>query len=151
MSSKTGFHGLTKETCIHCHSDHKGRENDTTEISESDFDHRLTGYKLEGKHADLKCAQCHTDQRTDKRTRKGATHYFGTSTNCAQCHKKDDVHHFHGKWAKLDCNKCHGLDSWKSKEAAFDHARDGHFTLEGSHANLKCAKCHKEESTFGRS
>ena len=143
VSSKKGFHGLTKETCIHCHSDHKGRENDTTRVDEKSFDHAVTGYKLEGKHAELKCEKCHTGKRTKKTTRKTETHYFGAKSTCLECHKKDDIHHFTGNWAKFDCGKCHGLKSWK-ENVKFDHAHDTNFALEGKHAELKCEKCHKD-------
>ena len=141
LEKKLGFHGLAKKTCIECHSDHKGRDFDSTLIDEKKFDHDLTGYKLEGKHHDIKCAECHKTKRNKKPIRPKDTHYLGAATTCVSCHKKDDVHYFKNDWAKKDCNACHGLGSWK-KDIKFDHEKDGKYKIEGKHTELKCAECH---------
>ncbi len=142
VSAKTGFHGLATKTCIECHSDHKGRAYDSTFVDQKTFDHNLTGYKLEGKHATLKCSECHKTNRSEMATRKTDIKYLGAQTKCAQCHRKDDVHHFKGKWVKFDCVKCHGLKTWH-EGIKFDHGRDAHYELEGKHAEIKCVDCHK--------
>ncbi|MBI1860952.1 MAG: hypothetical protein HYR96_08545 [Deltaproteobacteria bacterium] len=140
--SKKGFHGVATDSCITCHGDHKGREKDTTDLDETAFKHERTDFPLDGKHAGLKCAQCHTQLRKDKASRKIDTHFFGLSTTCVSCHKRDDVHHFTGRLQTTDCNQCHGTRGWKLG-LQFDHARDGNFKLDGKHAELKCAECHK--------
>lgn len=148
VEAKKGFHGLTKEACISCHTDHKGRDQDTTAIDEKAFDHSRTGYKLLGKHAELACAKCHTEKRAaaSKVTRSGDLHYLGAKASCVACHRKDDVHHFEGDLAAVDCNQCHGQASWK-KDVKFDHGTDTDFPLKGKHASLRCAECHKQPGT----
>ena len=143
VASKTGFHGLTQKTCIECHSDHKGRTYDSTIFDTKTFDHKLTGYILEGKHADLKCTKCHIEKRfkSKKAMRPKEVRYFGLQVTCVSCHKKDDPHGFKGEFAKKDCRSCHGLKSWK-EGLKFDHFRDGGFKLEGKHAKLDCKECH---------
>lgn len=144
VTQKHGFHGLNTKTCIQCHSDHKGRDYDSVAIDEKTFDHKLTGYILEGKHAQIKCIECHVEKRSKakKDLRPNDTRYFGLKTSCKQCHIKDDVHFFTSdKWKQKDCAECHGLKTWKT-EIKFEHTRDTGFKLEGKHKDLKCATCH---------
>ncbi len=141
VDAKTGFHGMQKQSCIECHSDHKGRDFDSTKVDQKTFDHNLTGYKLEGKHAELDCAKCHTETRSKKTIRRGGILFVGAKSNCISCHKKNDIHAFKGEYAKKDCYVCHSLKAWK-QELKFDHTRDTKYKLEGKHAELKCADCH---------
>ncbi len=143
VDNKTGFHGKHLQTCMECHADHQGRNFDTTSIDEEVFEHKETGFILEGKHAKIKCIECHTQKRSEakKLTRTNDTHYLGASKSCVSCHRKDDVHKFRGKWAKEDCSKCHGLKTWKT-DIKFNHRKATGYNLEGKHAEAKCAKCH---------
>ena len=114
---KKGFHGINTQACFKCHSDHKGRGFDSTKVDTKTFDHaKMTGYALEGKHADIKCIECHKEKRMSKPIRKNETRYWGQSSSCISCHKKDDVHFFKGDFAKKDCNSCHTLKAWRSEE-----------------------------------
>ena len=107
--SKKGFHGLTLQNCIACHSDHKGKDYDPVVVNEKTFDHKKTGYILSGKHAQISCNKCHTSTRKGKYLRPNDTRYFSNSNSCVSCHKKDDVHFYTGEYAKKDCGSCHGL------------------------------------------
>jgi hypothetical protein len=151
VANKTGFHGSTNKACIECHTDHKGRDLDTVAVDTKNFDHfKLTGYKLEGKHADVKCQDCHKEKRANKFLRPHDTRYLGKISNCNSCHKKDDVHFFKAPFATKDCNTCHGLKAWK-ENLKFDHSKDTKFKLEGKHSELKCNDCHvidKKKKTF---
>ncbi len=147
VDAKKSFHGLTQQTCTECHSDHKGRDYDSLAVDEKTFNHgQKTGYTLEGKHSELKCAECHKTKYTEKSIRAGKTRYFGAQASCVSCHKKDDKHQFKGEWAKKDCNSCHSLKSWKT-EIKFDHFKDTGYKLEGKHAEMKCADCHGPNKT----
>jgi len=90
------------------------------------FDHNLSAFKLDGKHADVKCADCHINNV-----------FKGTAKECFACHQKDDEHD--GKFGQ-DCSACHKPDGWKP--ATFDHNLSS-FKLEGKHASVACADCHK--------
>lgn len=148
LDSKKGFHGLAaqNQSCIQCHSDHKGRDLDTTLVDTKNFDHlKLTGYTLEGKHAKIKCQECHTDKRQQKPVRPKDIRFLGTkATSCKSCHKKDDVHLYKGEFAKKDCNACHGNTSWK-ENIRFKHDQDTKFKLVEKHAELKCNDCHLKD------
>ena len=141
IEQKKGFHGLATGSCISCHKEHKGREYDSAAVNEQEFDHGTTGYRLEGKHGELKCSECHSEKRGSKRVRPKGTRYFGAQASCISCHKKDDHHQFPSDWAKKDCISCHGLKSWKT-DIKFNHEKDAKYKLEGKHATISCKECH---------
>ena len=143
FEEKKGFHGLNTQACMKCHSDHKGREFDSSLVNEKTFEHeKMTGYRLDGKHADIKCVECHKDKRTEMVIRKNQTRYFGQVALCNSCHAKDDIHFFKGEFAKKDCNACHTNKTWKDS-VKFNHDKDTKFKLEGHHAEMKCNDCHQ--------
>jgi hypothetical protein len=91
----------------------------------STFNHNLSMFKLEGKHATTPCASCHSN---------GV--FKGTPTDCYSCHAKDDAHA--GQFG-TDCSLCHSPAAWKP--ATFDHNL-APFKLDGKHAAVPCASCH---------
>ncbi len=142
VESKRGFHGLATKSCKECHSEHKGADYDSISVDEKNFNHgQWTGYKLEGKHAEIKCVDCHKAKMPATSVRAGKTRYLGVQATCVSCHKKDDVHFFKGTFAKKDCVTCHELKSWK-EGLKFEHKKDTGYALEGKHSELKCATCH---------
>ncbi|MGZ3840929.1 MAG: hypothetical protein ACXVCA_02495 [Bdellovibrio sp.] len=145
IKSQTGFHGLASktQTCIQCHTDHKGRKHDTTVVNVKKFEHtKLTGYELVGKHAKIKCEECHKEKRTHMAIRPQDIRYSGMKgSSCRSCHNKDDIHFFKGPFAKKDCNSCHDSLSWK-QGIGFNHDTDTNFKLVEKHRELKCNDCH---------
>ena len=89
------------------------------------FDHNLSAFKLTGKHAEVKCSDCHINNV-----------FKGTPGNCFACHQKDDNHN--GKFGQ-DCSACHSTSGWKP--ATFDHNLSA-FKLDGKHVTVACEKCH---------
>jgi hypothetical protein len=145
-----GFHGLTNKACLDCHSDHKGREFDSTKLDEKKFDHKATGFVLDGEHAEIKCAECHLQKRTKMKIRKTDTHYLGAAKSCNECHKKEDPHFFVGNFAKQLCSECHNTTDWKTK-IQFDHDRDTKYKLVEAHGKLKCMDCHQTKGKAAQS
>jgi len=70
-----------------------------------DFDHDKTNYKLEGKHKDVKCYDCHKNPVEKK---------IELSSECITCHEKDDEHN--GDYGRV-CERCHVVTSWKTIKA----------------------------------
>lgn len=127
LRAKAGFHGRQKpQACRSCHTDHKGRDVQTAPLNTRQFDHRQTDWPLRAAHAKLECQQCHTPGKP----------WRETATECASCHKKDDVHK--GSLGPK-CSECHTEQTWK--EAKFDHAST-RFQLQGRHTEVACADCH---------
>ncbi|PJB66475.1 MAG: hypothetical protein CO094_07045, partial [Anaerolineae bacterium CG_4_9_14_3_um_filter_57_17] len=89
------------DTCLACH--------DGVESLGKKFNHASTNFDLAGKHAELRCAECHNGARAraDFKTATGA---------CAACHQKDDPHN--GQFG-TECGSCHSPKAWKP--ATFDH------------------------------
>lgn len=91
------------------------------------FDHNLSAFKLEGKHAGVACKSCHADG------------YKGTPANCFACHEKDDAHQ--GQFGQ-QCETCHIPTGWQN--IIFDHSKSA-FRLDGAHLQVQCVKCHQNK------
>jgi hypothetical protein len=104
------------------------------------FDHDVTGWKLEGKHSAVDCADCHK-----KKNRQGLRTYLGQDRLCGTCHKNDQPHGFERR-EMLACERCHGQSIWNppKSDQDFDHndKRDAMMPLVGSHEDVSCEKCH---------
>ncbi|MBI5962222.1 MAG: hypothetical protein HY863_02005, partial [Chloroflexi bacterium] len=93
------------------------------------FDHNKVPFNLIGKHALVKCASCHINDRT-------IADMQATSQDCFTCHQKDD---FHNGQFGTSCGSCHSPDGWKP--ALVDHSKFA-FHLDGKHSTVACASCH---------
>lgn len=98
------------------------------------FDHNLANFKLEGKHTNVPCEDCHQE---------GV--YQSTPSTCYACHQKDDKHQTH---FGIDCAGCHDPSGWSN--ATFDHSRSG-FPLTGAHNSVQCEVCHQASQFTGLS
>ena len=98
------------------------------------FDHNLAAFKLEGKHAQVACEDCHQN---------GV--YQGTPSECYACHRQDDEHN--GRFG-MDCAACHAPQSWDA--VTFDHNRSN-FPLDGAHIDVACETCHTANQFVGLS
>ncbi len=148
VDKKNGFHGLATDTCIVCHTEHKGRTSDTTIVDQKTFDHKKTGYALEGKHAKLKCTECHKEKRVKKDFRPTETRFLSVPMSerhaahkCQACHEDYHKNKMSPKFHKGDCAACHSQTTWKIEN--FDHKVTG-YELRGKHATTKCVDCHKQ-------
>lgn len=140
---KNGQYKDTARTCIGCHKKdddqkgHKGQYGEKCETCHgvskwkpSTFRHDVdTRYVLKGKHVNAKCGDCHT----------GPLYRTKTSTECWDCHKKDDKHK---ETLGKDCASCHTERSWK-EPPRFDHEKT-RFPLLGRHRDAECKDCHKD-------
>jgi hypothetical protein len=156
LAEKRGYHakvvkdGRGSMDCARCHAEHTGRNGRLVRwpVAKERFDHTQAGWALQGKHAVLKCEQCHTPKfisaevrRTIKQKNLAST-FVGLQPACSSCHQ--DVHR--GQLGE-DCQRCHGMATWK-KPPGFDHEKS-HYPLTGKHADVECAKCHKPIPALG--
>ncbi len=116
------------DQCTDCHS-----EEGFTPVN--DFDHALTGFKLDGNHAGANCAQCHEGSHGDAmRLVKDA--------ECSVCHEPS-----HGDMGE-DCGSCHQAahkDFDDARFKGFDHRATG-FPLERRHKAVACESCHAKDA-----
>ena len=137
LASGSGLHGKQYKTqpCGECHIEHRGTAHDLVRWPGGDrarFEHKLTGYVLAGKHAEVSCNKCHTSKNE-----RGAPTFMGLSTNCSSCHKDPHDNRFGST-----CQKCHNEKSWKATDlSGFNHALT-RFPLRGKHDALQCRECH---------
>jgi len=143
-----GLHGGPKalgKPCALCHSEHHGRAADLLGFVAFGglprFDHAVTGFGLDGKHAAVRCAACHT-----QRSATGAVSYLGAATDCARCHANP-----HGETQPTfrRCERCHDAKSWAAiARPEFDHAAT-RYPIEKKHLGLACAACHARSTPGG--
>jgi hypothetical protein len=149
LAQNRGMHAVwvprngTSKDCVQCHSDHNGVDFQMTrwQPSREALDHRQTGFPLTGKHANLRCEQCHNAQEIPPAGRTGIQvkdlnrTYLGLTQACSGCH--EDVHR--GQLS-ANCAQCHNAEAWKPTPG-FNHATTK-YPLTGAHATVACAKCH---------
>ena len=139
-----GFHAtVTNQRCAACHPDHAGRDlaliawpgGDSTR-----FDHRQTGWPLEGAHGKVACGTCHrpglrVSAAAPLSQRKTPGGWTGLEPECAACHA--DPHR--GTLAG-PCTDCHELTGWRPAPGfVHDSTR---YPLTGRHRDVACVKCH---------
>ncbi len=150
MTEKRGYHvrkvapASASNDCARCHSEHNGKDHRLVRwpATKEQFNHNEAGWNLEGKHAQVKCAQCHNEKNIEPRVRAVLkrrdlnTTFTGQRTDCLACHKDT-----HAGQLNNDCTKCHTLETWKTAPG-FSHEKTV-YPLTGLHAKLECAKCHR--------
>ncbi|MGE5471738.1 MAG: cytochrome C [Bacteroidota bacterium] len=125
VDQEKGHKGKLGSKCENCHSESKWIP--------ARFDHEKTKFSLlGGKHADVKCKECHEDKT-----------YQQTPLTCNGCHKKIDQDKGHKGRYGTKCESCHNDKGWK--EIDFDHDHDTHYGLKGKHRQAKCNTCHLPE------
>lgn len=128
-------------TCFGCHEEddaHDGRSgndcalcHNPSDWHDSSFDHsRDTDFDLLGRHAELICADCHSENPFEDEMDK----------SCVSCHLEDDAHEMH---RGDQCDTCHSSSvAWD--KPIFDHDRDTEYKLLGGHKLVACNDCHVE-------
>ncbi len=130
-----------KQKCDVCHSVEKGWKDYI-------FDHQSDkfSYRLEGKHKDAECVNCHSKAEVNytefKSEKKLLISKFEkiTSDECTTCHF--DVHNeqFKGQI----CDACHSVEKgWKDHLFKHESEKYKGFKLVGNHKEVECEKCHK--------
>ena len=142
-----GYHGRIRGevNCNFCHREHLGRNYQIVQLDTQNFDHRQTGWSLDGKHAQTDCRSCHTEQR-----KSGRDSYLNTSPECVSCHS---MFHGRGAVAPLDqCQECHNAFGWQQMNARikFDHQTKTRYPLTGAHKKSECTSCHTQRNDKGQ-
>ncbi len=143
IAAKHGYHfNVSSQKCVACHKEHLGRDAQTVIFNRNTFDHSLTGFQRTGKHASVRCEDCHKtsnikdpDVLSIVRSTNRQT-FLGLSRDCASCHNRK-----HGNKLE-DCQSCHSTAGW-SQVKGFDHSTTW-FVLRGNHATVECRQCHTD-------
>jgi hypothetical protein len=141
LHASYGIKAGSSQECSRCHSEHNGENFPLTKWDTRTFDHKQTGYRLEGKHLGLACDRCHMPERippAERGTIKMADlrkTFLGVPQACIACHR--DEHE--GRLGQT-CVQCHNFTDWKNT-SQFDHSKT-RYPLTGLHAQVACKKCH---------
>ena len=111
--------------CVKCHNP-AGWSIDYRSIQ---YNHDVTGFPLEGTHAQTDCKLCHTSLVFNE-----------APTECLSCHQ--DVH---SQSVGNDCTRCHTTETWLVNNIPELHEENG-FPLVGTHSGLSCVECHTSET-----
>lgn len=146
------------EDCGTCHT-----LNGFTPARLSISQHARTAYPLEGKHAEVACADCHEKEKTPQAAaRWGSSRVVlrPASTSCRSCHGDDHGSQLAQRPDRGECSACHSLAGWAPSR--FDVAAHSklRFPLLDRHAEASCGACHgttrpgllalAKDSTLGR-
>ncbi len=148
VEEHTGYHAraynvsTTQTDCARCHLEHNGRQFPLTRLDPKKFEHgRLTGFILEGKHAQLTCEQCHNashipaSAHVEIKIKDLKKTFLGLGKECQNCHQDP-----HTGQLSNECLRCHNQDAWKPAQG-FSHSRTA-FPLTGLHEKVTCLQCH---------
>jgi len=124
------------ENCLECHDGHDRMTG---------FDHAQSGFPLEGKHAEVSCADCH-GSAPEGLALTGATAQDETA-ECLDCHAEPAAHQ--GMFV-TDCSDCHTSDAWSPANwegFAFEHTTASGFSLARHSVDyagqaMECVACH---------
>lgn len=146
------FHeGLSSQSCIACHTDHKGVD---AAGQLNGFKHALLSDPLLNncvschamptdnlhRQVNASCINCHNTEAWKNVVKFNHSMLLATDkTDCASCHQKPEDN-FH-KTLLDNCNTCHSTEKWVP--ANFNHA--SYFVLDGDH-NVSCSTCHKNNN-----
>ena len=150
IDARRGYHfAVSTKRCVTCHKDHLGRDVQTTVFDRRTFDHQTTSFALTGKHASIRCEECHTaafirnpDVVKVLSSTPHAT-FLGLSSTCISCHEDRHRESLGG-----ECQLCHTSEKW-SPASSFDHAKTK-YALTGKHVSVQCNKCHHEIGTTAK-
>ncbi len=126
-------HGSFANSCQSCHST-VAWKSVMPEVLAAKFDHGSTKYPLRGKHALLRCDQCHAAADFKKPL---------AFQKCTDCHRPDP---HGGQFLKRadagECSSCHTVEGFKPATFALPQHQATAYPLAGKHASVACEKCH---------
>lgn len=144
-----GLHGVLDATvshsCATCHGEHHGPSFAVTNVrsfrmagvpNPFEFDHARIGWEMNGRHAEIGCADCHPNARASV-LEEGTTRFIGLSQDCASCH--EDPHE--GRM-QVSCASCHGQSEWDGLHSL---GHEKHLALVGGHGDVACRTCHAQD------
>ena len=116
------------QDCSNCHT----KDSFNIIKEKLSFNHSLSGFTLEGQHAQVNCSRCHT------------THEFSKMIpTCISCHTD-----YHAGNNDMECQFCHNTSSWLIHNGIEIH-QFTRFPLIGPHLKADCEDCHKSSSIVG--
>lgn len=121
--------------CSGCHTTTSFRQ-----VAKGRFEHARTRFPLRGAHAKVSCDRCHDPGHGGWGARPGFA-------RCDACHTDAHAGTATLGGERVDCDSCHGTESFR--DSTFDltrHARSA-FPLTGRHETVECRACHRRDES----
>jgi hypothetical protein len=128
---------FSTQTCTSCHVPTGWRE-----VREQQFNHDLTNFRLRGKHALVKCDQCH---KPDTKVPGGRVLKLAHD-RCTECHSDHHQGEFLARYAN-NCALCHTEAGYRPSTFTLIRHDVLRFPLRGAHMAVPCARCHNPSSS----
>lgn len=152
---------LEYTACAPCHSDpHKGKfvkrcqdchsTAGWNEGSAKHFDHSQTRFPLRGKHAAVKCAQCHLPAAKKSKNGMGAF-AIAKFQQCVDCHADAHAAQFSRRTDHGKCESCHIEDGFLPSTFTLNDHASTRFALTGAHLATPCTVCHIDGAVHAKS
>jgi hypothetical protein len=156
------YTNMAFSTCNPCHSDpHREKFQQacstchTTEefhrVVKSEFDHAKTRFPLEGKHASLKCSECHQDNPKVRNASGELGYHITKFQRCSDCHADAHAGQFLSRPDGGKCESCHTVDGFEVVRFTITDHESTRFPLHGSHAAVACISCHPADKVKAKS
>jgi Cytochrome c7 and related cytochrome c len=147
------YTGLVFSSCASCHADpHKGAFKEacstchTTEtffrVTGGSFDHSKTKFPLLGKHAEVKCVQCHQEDPKKLNVSGGLGFHISRFKECSDCHADAHAGQFDKVAGGDKCERCHNVEGFTPATYTITDHQKTPFPLEGAHLAVACTDCH---------
>ena len=133
----------SSQECARCHSEHNGEDFPLIKWDVKTFNHRETGYTLEGKHTGLACNKCHNASHISAADRPAikikdlSRTYLGLSTACGSCH--EDAHK---GGLGPDLSAVPQFRRLEENQHCTVRSLENTLPTHGAACPVQCAKCH---------
>jgi hypothetical protein len=101
------------------------------------FDHSRTDYPLQGRHATVPCAKCHTSGKSTDPLRYA---------RCTDCHTDFHKGQFAAREDGGHCESCHTVETLQPSLYGLAEHEKSDYPLTGSHLATPCFKCHLDKN-----
>jgi len=99
--------------------------------------HGTTAFSLDGKHAGIRCDQCHKPWTS-------ALVFKISDTRCAQCHADKHAGQFRPALNSRQCEMCHTVRGFRPSTFTLARHQTTRFPLPGAHGAVVCGECHAD-------
>ncbi len=156
------YTGLAFSACSDCHTDpHKGAFKQacatchTTasfmNVPGSEFDHSKTTFPLLGKHAELKCQQCHQEDPRKQNVSGSFGFHIAKFRECSDCHADAHGGQFDSIAGGDRCENCHNVFGFTPATYTIADHQKTPFPLLGAHLAVACSDCHRAGKVSAKS
>lgn len=152
------YTGLQYALCSSCHHDpHEGRfkerceschtANGWNQVASGRFDHATTQFPLRGRHAAVKCEQCHGVRKG----KAGSALKIVNFSRCTDCHADAHNGQLADRSDKGACEFCHDVNGFVPSNFTAEQHQRTRFPISGSHLAVPCRTCHSAETVPAKS